>query len=689
MPNRLAESTSPYLLQHATNPVEWEPWDDASLERSRREDKPIFLSIGYSACHWCHVMEHESFLNKEIAAQLAKDFISIKVDREERPDLDSVYMTAVQNLTGRGGWPMSVFLTPSLEPFFAGTYWPPEPRMGMPGFSQVLSAVAEAWRERRDAVVTQAREMVRSLERPLVSPGATMPQSDELLVSAATTLARTFDRHHGGFGAAPKFPHPMDLRLLLRCGERLGRKEDTAMVVKTLESMAAGGIHDQLGGGFHRYSVDERWLVPHFEKMLYDNALLATTYLEAFQVTGRQDFSEVVTSTLDYLLRDMTDPDGGLWSTQDADSEGEEGIFYVWNPANIQQVLGQEEGAMFSYLYDVTPDGNFEGQSILNLPKTIDQVAAMRAIAPDELRRRIDASKKKLHHQRSLRVPPSIDDKVLVSWNGMAIDALARAGCSLGEERWINAAIRAATFILSSVRTPAGALAHQWRKGKASGLAFSDDLACLAEGLVSLYCATFDQRWLRQACEIADRLIEGFEDTACGGFYRISPDHERLLIRQHDILDNATPSATGTAANVLFTLGSITGEDRYRASAERAIASSARIASSAPSAVSQALLALDLAVGGITEAVVVGIPQAADTIATLAALRNGFRPRVVVAFRSSLSEEDAGPLTKLFEGRSAGPQGAVALYECHNRVCLQPRYGVDAVTRAQQLGLLQ
>ena len=450
MRNTLADSTSPYLLQHADNPVHWEPWAPSAIARAVREDKPIFLSVGYSACHWCHVMAHESFESEAIAAILNEHFVSIKVDREERPDLDAVYMSAVQLLTGRGGWPMSVFLTPALEPFFAGTYWPPEQRGGMPGFPQVLHAVIDAWRNRREQVTKQAAEITEALSQSLVgdpNPAGGLPGA-ELLDQAAGMLERMFDRHHGGFGAAPKFPHPMDLRLLLRTARRSGRMTDLEMVCHSLACMAAGGIHDQLGGGFARYSVDARWLVPHFEKMLYDNALLAVAALEAWLATGRDDFASVVRSTLDYLIRDMADPSGGIWAAEDADSEGEEGKFYVWSPAEIFAVLGEEEGRLFCTAYDVTPHGNFEGHSILNLPRPLADVAASHGIDPMAFAERMRRDREALLATRRRRVRPGVDDKVLVAWNGLAIDAFARAGAVLGEPRYTAAAERAASFIL-------------------------------------------------------------------------------------------------------------------------------------------------------------------------------------------------------------------------------------------------
>ncbi|MFM7035650.1 MAG: thioredoxin domain-containing protein [Planctomycetia bacterium] len=686
--NALADSTSPYLLQHADNPVHWQPWSPEALARAAREDRPIFLSVGYSACHWCHVMAHESFENESIAAILNEHFVNIKVDREERPDLDAVYMSAVQLLTGRGGWPMSVFLTPDLEPFFAGTYWPPEQRGGMAGFPQVLHAVIDAWRNRREQVSKQAGEITEALSRSLVTAGPDgggLPDAG-LLEQAARSLERMYDPHHGGFGAAPKFPHPMDLRLLLRTAQRSGRIDDVEMAANTLACMAAGGIHDHLGGGFARYSVDARWLVPHFEKMLYDNALLAVAYLEAHQATGRADFAAVVRSTLDYLIRDMTDPAGGFWAAEDADSEGEEGKFYVWSPEEIFAVLGEEEGRLFCEAYDVTPRGNFEGHSILNLPRPLSAVARAHGIDPRSFEERMANDRSALRIARGARVRPGTDDKLLVAWNGLAIDAFARAGAVLGEPRYTEAAARAAAFILSDCRDAKGRLAHQWRKGRASGLAFAEDLACLAEGLVSLYEATFDERWVSEACGLVDHLLGeddsgplhdgGFLDPETGAFFRTSPSHESLIIRQHDMLDNATPSATGMAATVLVRLAMLTGRERYRAAAERAILAVSPLARRSATASSQTLLALDMLLGPAEQVVVVADASAPLVRDTIADVVRRFRPRAVIALRP---RSDAlpvpgtpRPLDPLFADRT-GAVGDIMIYECTDATCAPPR----------------
>ena len=684
--NRLAGSTSPYLLQHVDNPVAWEPWGEEALRRARDEDKPIFLSVGYSACHWCHVMAHESFESEAVAAALNPHFVCIKVDREERPDIDAVYMAAVQLLTGRGGWPMSVFLTPALEPFFAGTYFPPEPRHGMPSFQQVIAAVAAAWADRREAVARQAAEITVAIARPPAAPAG--PAADEsLLAAAAAALARGYDPAFGGFGSAPKFPHAMDLRLLLRTFERSGRTADLEMVAHTLTCMAAGGIHDHLGGGFARYSVDDRWLVPHFEKMLYDNALLATAYVEAFLVTGRDEFAAVVRSTLDYVLRDMTDPDGGFWSAEDADSEGEEGRYYVWTPAEVAGVLGAVEAEFFCAAYDVTEHGNFEGRSIPNLGRPLAAFARERGLDPHEVSGRLAAARARLLDARRLRVRPGTDDKVLVAWNGLAIDALARAGETLDEPRYVAAAARAADFLLRSCRDATGRLAHQWRRGRASGLAFADDLACLVEGLVSLHAATFDERWIDEACLLADTLlrVDGFVDPGTGGVFQTSAAHERLPVRQADLFDQATPGSTGMTATALARLAAVTGRERYREAALRAVATAAGIAARAPGAVPQSLLALDFLLGPNEEAVVVGDLDATATGEVLAALRSRFRPRAITAARSPASAPGSRPrpLDALFAGR-AGTAGDVTLYVCRGRVCAAPATGADAVALARR-----
>ena len=478
MPNRLADETSPYLLQHANNPVAWRPWGPEALAKAKRENKPIFLSIGYSACHWCHVMEHESFEDEAIAAQLNAKFVCIKVDREERPDLDQIYMNAVQMITGRGGWPLSVFLTPDLQPFFGGTYWPARERMGMTGFDQVIQAVDEAWRTRRDQAVAQADEFTRRLQQVGADEGPPADLRTEWLDQAAAKLQQNFDPVYGGFGRAPKFPHSMDLQLLLRLWRRRPRRGLWDMVALTLDKMARGGIYDHLGGGFARYSVDQQWLMPHFEKMLYDNALLAEAYLDGFLLSGEKKFAQVASETLDYILAYMTDDQGGFHSTEDADSEGEEGKFYLWTPSEIRWILGAAADR-FCYAYDVTETGNFEGKNILNLPKSIEQCAAVRNWDAAELASELGQSRAKLLAARDARVRPGKDDKVLAGWNGLAVQSLARAACVLGQAKYLHAATRAAQFVFRSMRRDDGRLLHCWRRGQAKLDAYLDDYAYL------------------------------------------------------------------------------------------------------------------------------------------------------------------------------------------------------------------
>ena len=679
MTNRLAKETSPYLLQHQNNPVDWYPWGTEAIDRARREDKPIFLSIGYSACHWCHVMEHESFEDAGIAALLNRDFVSIKVDREERPDLDHIYMNAVQLMTGRGGWPMSMFLTPDLQPFYGGTYWPPHAGRGMPGFDQVLAAVADAWKNRRDQAVAQAEEMttaLRGMHAAYASDGELQP---ELLTSAATALQRMFDSVHGGFGSAPKFPHSMDLQLLLRVWRRRPQQGILDIVKLTLDRMAAGGIYDHLGGGFARYSVDERWLVPHFEKMLYDNALLAVAYLEAYQATGDPKYAQVVRETLDYLARDMTDPSGGIYSTEDADSEGEEGKFYVWNMGEISTILGDQRATTFCYVYDVTEEGNFEGHNILNLPKTIEQCAVLLSRDPAELANELAESRRLLFEARAKRVRPGRDDKIITSWNALAIDALARAAAALDEPRYREAAVRCASFILTHLRDGNGKLLHTWRGGLAKLDAYLDDYAGMANALVSLYEATFDERWLDEAVRLATIMIDDFADHEQGGFFYTAAGHEALITRPKEWQDGSTPSGNSLAATALVRLAKFTGRDDFAEAAHRTLRGGATVMRQAPMAAGQLLLALDFGLGPTPEIVIVGDPASPDTERAIKDLRRRFVPNKVVACRAQ-PDQGSAALAALFAGKSPGAI-APSVYVCQNFTCQAPVAGLEAVLR--------
>jgi uncharacterized protein YyaL (SSP411 family) len=683
--NRLSNETSPYLLQHRNNPVDWYAWGPEALERAKREDKPIFLSVGYSACHWCHVMEHESFEDERIAKLMNEHFVNIKVDREERPDVDSIYMSAVQMMTGRGGWPMSVFLTPDLEPFYGGTYFPPTRRMGMPGFDELLLGVAEAWRNRREQAVAQAADLTAHL-RMAASPsgaGGAEELSDKLLFAAAAELERSFDRRHGGFGGAPKFPHPMDLKLLLRVWGRAPREELLHMVTHTLARMAAGGMYDQLGGGFHRYSVDERWLVPHFEKMLYDNAQLVGCYLDAYLVTGEDDLARVARETIEYVLRDMTDPAGGFYSTEDADSEGEEGKFYVWTPAEVADVIGAERAEIFQYVYDVSEVGNFEGENILNLPKSIEQCAQIKKLDAEALKRQLAEDRAKLFAAREKRVRPGRDDKVLVAWNGLMIDALAQAAGVLDEPRYLQAARAAAEFVLKNMRRGDGRLLHTWRGGQAKVDAYLDDYASFINGLVSLYEASFDEHWIDAAVELADQMLAHFADRDNGGFFYTPDDGEQLIARQKDLQDGATPSGSSMAATALVRLGKLTGRADYVEGAIGAMRSAVGLMQKYPAAAGQMLLAVDLHVGPAYEIAILGNQEEQATQRVITDLRRRFFPNRVVAARAEGSGFGVqGPgkraLDLLFEGREAkSPPPTV--YVCENFACQAPVNGADEV----------
>ncbi len=679
MPNRLAHESSPYLLQHRDNPVDWYPWGPDAIERAKQEQKPIFLSIGYSACHWCHVMEHESFENAAIAKILNEKFVAVKVDREERPDLDQIYMNVTQLMTGRGGWPMSVFLTPELKPFYAGTYFPPTARGGMPGFDDVLRAVDDAWQKRRDHAEDMGNQLVAELKKLEGTSAADAGQlSRQLVDDAVAHLSRTFDPTWGGFGRAPKFPHPMDLQLLLRHWRRTGRGQSLDMVKTTLDRMAAGGIYDHLGGGFARYSVDERWLVPHFEKMLYDNALLAATYVDAFQATGDANYARVARETLDYVLRDMTTSAGGFYSTEDADSEGEEGKFYVWTPAELKSVLGETAAATFARVYDVTDAGNFEGHSILNMPKTLAQSARILGRDEAELSQELAQSRSLLFAVREKRVHPAKDDKIIVAWNGLMIDALARAASALGEPKYAAAAARAADFLHDELLRDDGRLLHTWRHGKAKLDAYLDDYAALAGGLVSLYEATFDSHRVDEAARLADIMLDHFADKSGGGFFYTADDHEQLIARTKDVADASVPSSSAMAATALVRLGKLTGKSAYADAAQRTMEAAAGFMKQAPTAMGQMMLALDFQLGPTYELVFAGKPDDA----ALADVRRRFLPNKVLAGAvGPAGEKPPALLRALLEGKAVA-DAEPTLYVCESFTCQAPAKGAQAIAAA-------
>jgi uncharacterized protein YyaL (SSP411 family) len=681
----LANESSPYLLQHRDNPVDWHPWGDEAIQKARREQKPIFLSIGYSACHWCHVMEHESFENEAIARVLNENFVSVKVDREERPDLDQIYMNAVQMLTGHGGWPMSVFLTPDLKPFYGGTYWPPHGARGMPGFDQILAAVIDAWKNRREHALTAADQLTAELQNVgSVSGGDAASLNAGLIDRAVSQLHRAFDSSNGGFGTAPKFPHPMDLQLLARVAQRTGQQGPLDMVRLTLDRMAGGGIYDHLGGGFSRYSVDARWLVPHFEKMLYDNALLAEAYLDAYLATGDKNYARVLRETLNYVIRDMTDPAGGFYSTEDADSEGHEGLFYIWTPDELEAVLGEERGATFGRVYDVSDVGNFEGRNILNLPKTLEQSAAILRRDPAELAAELAESREKLFAAREKRVRPGRDDKVIVAWNGLMINAMARAGAALNEPEYVITAGEVAKFILSRMRQSDGRLLHTYRDGQAKLDAYLDDYASLANSLVTLYEASFDEHLIDEAVRLMDIVREKFADPAGGGFFYTATDHEALITRTKELTDSSTPSGNALAATALLRLGKLLGRGDYFEAAEETLAAAVPIMERAPMAAGQMLLALDRYLGPGQEFVLVGDFSREDTKVALAAVHRRYLPRSVVAARDSKPIADSvrsPPLDELFAGKTSR-DGQPVLYICQNFTCQEPAVGLAEIDSA-------
>jgi uncharacterized protein YyaL (SSP411 family) len=689
MPNRLSSAISPYLLQHAGNPVDWYPWSAEALDRAREEDKPIFLSIGYSACHWCHVMAHESFENGQIARLLNEYFVPIKVDREERPELDQLYMEAVQLMTGNGGWPLSVFLTPSLQPFFGGTYWPPQSRGGMPGFDQVLRAVADAWKNRRDEALEHAERLTQLLRDVRQSGESAGPPAaepgPELLRNADAVMARSFDPHDGGFGTAPKFPHPLDLRLLLRSWRRTDQGPLLSMVTTTLDQMAAGGIYDHLGGGFHRYATDARWLVPHFEKMLYDNALLAVAYLEGWQATHAGQYARVVRETLDYVLREMTAPEGGFYSTEDADSEGEEGKFYLWTPAEVAAVLGPQAAHAFCHVYDVSEPGNFEGRNILHRSKTLGPSATILGRPLEELEVELASSRRRLMEARSARVRPGRDDKVLVSWNGLTIDALARSGAALGEPRYVDAAASAARFLLSALRSREGSLLHVWRGGEARHDAFLDDYASLANALVSLYEARFEENWIDEAAALADEILRRFHDPAEGGFFYTAAGQESLIARKKDMLDSSVPSGGGLATMALLRLGKLCGRNDYLEAARQSLRACTTLMERSPVGSGQMLLALDFDLGPTAEIVLFGSEDRQATADTLAFLGREFVPNKVVAFRDErLASAPRSPaLSAIFAGKQPLPPGPT-LFVCEHFSCQSPVTGGEVVGKLKE-----
>jgi uncharacterized protein YyaL (SSP411 family) len=679
MANRLANETSPYLLQHKDNPVDWYPWGEEALRRAREEDRPILLSVGYSACHWCHVMERESFEDDETARMMNEHFVNIKVDREERPDIDSIYMAAVQAIIRHGGWPMTVFLTPDGSPFYGGTYFPPVPSRNMPSFQQLLLSIADAYENRRAEVLRSAgsiRDFLRA------STSAAMPEAEaagtELLDRAAASLLSQLDRRFGGFGTAPKFPQAMNLEVLLRHHHRTGDRSALDGVELTLRSMANGGIYDQLGGGFARYSVDAYWLVPHFEKMLYDNALLSRLYLETYQATGDAFYLRIAEETLDYVLRDMTSEEGGFFSAEDADSEGEEGKFYVWRPKELESVLDPEEADLAARYWDVTERGNFEGKSILHVPRPPEAVAEEFGFSSGELGERITRIRSKLFAAREGRVRPGRDEKILAAWNGLMLRSFALAARVTGREDYREAAVRNATFIVKKMKED-GRIHRSYKDGRARFNGYLEDYAMVADGLVAVYEATFETRWLVEADALMGAVSELFWDEESRAYYDTPADHEELLTRPRDVYDSAAPSGTSVATEVLLRLSLFLDRSDYRQRAEDILGELAGGMEKVPGAFGRLLCALDFSTAEPREVAVVGNPGATDTRALLNTVYSAYLPNKVVAGRDP-DDDEAGGLIPLLEGRTAR-EGKPTAYVCVQYACQAPTTDPEELAR--------
>ncbi|MBA3873785.1 MAG: thioredoxin domain-containing protein, partial [Anaerolineae bacterium] len=670
MPNRLQHETSPYLLQHAENPVDWYPWGDEAFQRAKSENKPILLSVGYSACHWCHVMAHESF-EKPVTANLMNElFVNIKVDREERPDVDDIYMQAVQALSGHGGWPMTVFLTPDGRPFYGGTYYPPEPRHGMPAFRQVLAGVSEAYQNRREQVEDSATHLTESLNREFLGIGGEQSAlTADLLTTAYKKIEEGFDETHGGFSGSPKFPQPMNLEFLLRAHLRTGDPEPLQQVTFTLRQMARGGIYDQLGGGFHRYSVDSLWLVPHFEKMLYDNAQLSRVYLHAYQLTHDDFFKHIATEIYDYILREMTTHDGAFYSTTDADSEGEEGLFFIWTIDELQELLGDDAPIAIEY-WGVTARGNFEGQNILHVPNDDEVVADRLNLSLDELRTKLATIKDKLYAVRIQRIHPGLDDKILTAWNGMMLASLAEAARVLDRPDYQTAAIKNAEFILANLKSSDGRLLRTHKSGITNQRikATLEDYGCLIDALLELYQTTFDERWFVEARALADSTLEHFA-AQDGGFFDTADDHEALIARPRNMQDNAVPSGNAMMAKSLIRLAAYTADDRYDAAARRTLALLTEAMRQYPQAFGESLSAIDMLVDGLAEIAIVGAPDNPITKSLLDVTRKPYRPNIITALSPvDVPAEAVVPLLGYRSIRNNQP----TVYVCRHFACANP-----------------
>ena len=684
MSNHLGTETAPYLLQHADNPVDWYPWGRAAFDKAQKEDKPIFLSIGYSTCHWCHVMAHESFENPEVARLMNETFVSIKVDREERPDIDSVYMRACQVMTGSGGWPLTIIMTPDKKPFFAATYIPRESRFGLEGMMQLIPRLRDIWATRRGEALSLSDRITAELQQ--TSQNTAGDELDEATLKLAyEQLAGCFDGEHGGFGCAPKFPTAHNLLFLLRYWKRSGSKTALDMVEKTLQSMRLGGIYDHIGFGFHRYSTDSQWLVPHFEKMLYDQAMLGMAYMEAYQATGKEDYGKTAREIFTYVLRDMTSPDGGFLSAEDADSEGVEGKFYVWTQEQIRQALGNVEADFIAHIFDIKEDGNYMEEAsrkkgnanIFHLRKPLEEIASDLNLSEQDLQAHQEVLRQKLFAYREKRVHPMKDDKILTDWNGLMIAALAKGAQAFNEPQYAEVACRAVDFILGNMRKANGRLWHRHR-GEQTGLeANLDDYAFLVWGLIELYEATFDASHLEFALELTSDMVKHFWDEGSGGFYLVPDDGESLLVRKKDIYDGAIPSGNSVAMLNLLRLGRMTANADFEEKAARIGRAFSGSVRQSPAAHGQLMVALDFGIGPSYEVVIAGDPHAADTKAMAEALRTRFLPNKVALLNPG--DRESTQIAKLseFTKNQSGIGGRATAYVCLNYNCRLPTTDID------------
>ncbi len=671
--NRLINETSPYLLQHAYNPVEWFAWNEEAFAKAKAEDKPVMISIGYSACHWCHVMEHESFEDEATAKVMNEHFVNIKIDLEERPDVDQIYMTFVQMTTGSGGYPLNVFLTPDKLPFFGGTYFPPVNRYNMPSFQQILLSINDAWQNRRDELLHSATDMLGEMRRVGLAEMSAGALSLDQLDAAFLSFTRTFDAVNGGFGGAPKFPPPMSLEFLLRYYHRTKDENALAMVIKTCDEMAHGGIYDQLGGGFHRYTVDAIWLTPHFEKMLYDNAQLARIYLHLFQITQDEFYKRIAVETLEYIKREMLDERGGFYTAQDADSEGVEGKFFVWTPQEIAEIIGEDDARIFNFYYDATEDGNFEEKNILNVKNSLEISAEQLKISQEELQKTLERGRKLLFETREKRIKPFRDEKVLTAWNGLMLATFAEASAILQSEDYLRIAKRNADFMTDNLQKD-GYLLRSWKDGEAKLNGYLEDYANFADGLIELFQVSGAVKYLREAKRLADLMIVEFWDEEAGGFYFTANNHEELLIRSKDFYDNATPSGNSAAADVLLKLAKLTGEEKYERFAVTLLRLVAPQIRRFPNAFGRVLSALEFHLNPTKEIVIIGEK---NNELEREVWKMFLPDKVVVLAAENQTDDDLIPLLKNRKAIDSQPTG----YVCENFVCQKPVVSADELIK--------